>query len=63
MTGSYSSTHVEIGQCLHWMAEGKLDGRPMISDMITLEELPRVYQERIHTGKATKVMIKIGEEF
>ena len=63
LTGSYSSTHVEIGQCLHWMAEGKLDGRPMISDMITLEELPRVYQERIHTGKATKVMIKIGEEF
>jgi threonine dehydrogenase-like Zn-dependent dehydrogenase len=63
LSGSYSSTHEEIGQCLQWMAEGKLDGRPMMTDLITLEELPLIYEERIHTGKATKVMIKIGEGF
>jgi threonine dehydrogenase-like Zn-dependent dehydrogenase len=45
------------------MAEGKIDARPLISDLISLEELPRVYRERIHPGKALKVMLRIGEEF
>jgi hypothetical protein len=45
------------------MQAGKLDGRALISDLITLDELPRVYTERIHTGKAIKVMLQIGEEF
>jgi (R,R)-butanediol dehydrogenase/meso-butanediol dehydrogenase/diacetyl reductase len=63
LTGSYSNTHEENIQCLQWMAEGKLDGRALITDLITLEELPRVYMERIHTGKAIKVMLQIGDEF
>jgi threonine dehydrogenase-like Zn-dependent dehydrogenase len=62
-TGSYSNTHEENITCLKWMAEGKIDARPLISDLISLEELPRVYQERIHSGKALKVMLRIGEEF
>jgi threonine dehydrogenase-like Zn-dependent dehydrogenase len=62
-TGSYSNTHEENTQCLQWMAEGKIDARPLISDLISLEELPRVYQERIHPGKALKVMLRIGDEF
>ena len=62
-TGSYSNTHKENIECLKWMAEGKIDARPLISDLISLEELPRVYQERIHPGKALKVMLRIGEEF
>jgi len=63
LTGSYSNTHEENIQCLQWMKEGKIDGRPLVSDYIGLDDLPRVYEERINTGKAIKVMIGIGEEF
>ena len=63
LTASYSNTHAENIACLDWMAKGDVDGRPLISDLISLDELPRVYKERIHTGKALKVMLKIGEEF
>lgn len=61
--GSYSNTHRENIECLNWMAEGKIDARPLISDLISLEELPRIYRERIHPGKALKVMLRIGDEF
>jgi len=63
LTASYSNTHEENIQCLEWMAEGKLDGSPLITDLIPLDDLPRVYRDRIHTGKAVKVMVQIGEEF
>jgi len=62
-TGSYSNTHGDNIRCLAWMAEGKIDARPLISDLILLEQLPRVYRDRINPGKAVKVMLKIGEEF
>jgi 2-desacetyl-2-hydroxyethyl bacteriochlorophyllide A dehydrogenase len=57
LTGAYSNTHAENQQCLDWMAQGKLDGRPLISDLISLQDLPDVYQTRIHTGQAIKVMV------
>lgn len=63
LLSSYGNTHDENKQCLEWMSEGILDAKPLISDLITLSELPRVYKEVIHTGKATKVMLQIGEEF
>jgi threonine dehydrogenase-like Zn-dependent dehydrogenase len=63
LTASYSNTHEENIQCLRWMVEGRLDGRPMITDLIRLEQLPQTYEDRIHPGKAIKVMLKIGEEF
>ncbi len=63
LTGSYSNTHEENAQCLQWMAEGTLDGRPLITDVIALDDLPRIYEERIQRGKAIKVMIAVGEEF
>jgi threonine dehydrogenase-like Zn-dependent dehydrogenase len=63
LTGSYSNTHEENIQCLQWMQSGKLDGRALISDLIGLNELPGVYEERIHSGKAIKVMLRIGNEF
>lgn len=63
LTAAYGNTHQENRTCLAWMAEGKLDAAPMISDRITLEELPDVYKNRIHTGQANKVMLQIGEEF
>jgi 2-desacetyl-2-hydroxyethyl bacteriochlorophyllide A dehydrogenase len=63
LTGSYSNTHEENRQCLQWMADGKLDGRPLITDLISLDRLPNVYKERIHTGKTIKVMLQIGDEF
>ncbi|MBW2409660.1 MAG: alcohol dehydrogenase catalytic domain-containing protein [Deltaproteobacteria bacterium] len=63
LTGSYSNTHEENIQCLRWMQEGKLDGRALITDLIGLDELPRIYTERIHSGKAIKVMLQIGDEF
>jgi len=61
LTAAYGNTHEENRQCLQWMSEGKLDARPLITDMITLEELPQVYKERIHTGKTIKVLVRIGE--
>jgi threonine dehydrogenase-like Zn-dependent dehydrogenase len=63
LTGCYSNTHAENRRVLRWMAEKRLDGRPLISDQITLEELPRVYRERIDTGQAIKVMVELGEAF
>jgi threonine dehydrogenase-like Zn-dependent dehydrogenase len=63
LTASYSNTHEENIQCLRWMAEGRLDGSPMITDLIHLEQLPQTYRDRIHTGKAIKVILKIGDEF
>ncbi len=63
VTGSYSNTHEENVRCLQWMAEGKIDARPLITDLISLDQLPEVYKERIHPGKVIKAMLKIGEEF
>jgi len=63
LTGAYSNTHEENRRCLQWMAEGVLDPRPLISDLIPLEDLPEVYAQRIRTGKAIKVMVRIGPEF
>lgn len=63
LTGSYSNTHEENKQCLQWMRAGKLDGKILITDLISLEELPRVYDTRIDTGEAIKVMLQIGDEF
>lgn len=57
LTGSYSNTHAENQQCLAWMAQGQLDGRPLISDLISLDQLPQVYESRVHPGNATKVMV------
>ena len=62
-TGSYSNTHAENARILTWMAEGKIDARPLITDLIPLDGLPRVYAERIHGGEAIKVMLQVGEEF
>ena len=63
LTGSYSNTHEENIQCLEWMAAGKLDGRLLITDSVSLDDLPDVYEKRIETGLAVKVMLAIGEEF
>ena len=61
LTAAYGNTHEENIQCLRWMSEGKLDVRPLITDTVTLDQLPQVYQERIHTGKTIKVLVRIGE--
>jgi 2-desacetyl-2-hydroxyethyl bacteriochlorophyllide A dehydrogenase len=63
LTGSISNTHQENRQCLDWMASGHLDARPLISDVVPLEHLPEIYRERIETGLATKVVLRIGEEW
>ncbi len=63
LTGSYSNTHGENIRILKWMAEGKIDARPLVTDLIPLDQLPEVYKERIHPGKAIKAMLQIGEEF
>ncbi|MDD4241101.1 MAG: alcohol dehydrogenase catalytic domain-containing protein [Smithellaceae bacterium] len=63
LTASNSNTHEENIQCLQWMAEGKIDARPLISDYAPLSHLPALYRERIDTGLAVKVLLQIGEEF
>jgi threonine dehydrogenase-like Zn-dependent dehydrogenase len=63
VTASISNTHQENIQCLNWMAAGILDAKPLISDYEPLESLPAVYRERIDTGLAVKVLLRIGEEF
>jgi len=60
MTAAYSNTHEENIQVLEWMAEGMLDGIPLISEFIQLEELPKVYKERIQPGKSIKVMLQLA---
>jgi threonine dehydrogenase-like Zn-dependent dehydrogenase len=62
LTGCYSNTHEENRQCLRWMAEGKLDGGKLITDTVSLVQLPQVYLERIDTGKAIKVLVETGAE-
>ena len=63
LTASISNTHEENVQCLDWMASGKLDARPLISDLTSLERLPDVYRERVESGLAVKVLLQIGDEF
>jgi len=63
LTAAYGNTHEENKQCLQWMKSGQLDSAPLVTDTISLEELPKVYKERIRTGKAIKVMLQIGEAF
>ena len=60
LTGCYSNTHAENRQCLDWMAEGRLDGRPLITDVIDLAQLPTVLRDRIDTGQAIKVIVENG---
>lgn len=62
LTGCYSNTHEENRQCLEWMAEGRLDGRALITDLIPLAQLPTVFRERIDRGRAIKVMVETGVE-
>ncbi len=62
-TASMSNTHEENYQCLEWLRQKRLDAKSLISDYTSLEDLPRLYRDRIHPGKVTKVMIQIGEEF
>ncbi len=61
LTGTYSNTHEENIKCLEWMAEKRLDARPLITNRIGLEELPFVYEKRIKAGKTIKVMIDVGK--
>jgi 2-desacetyl-2-hydroxyethyl bacteriochlorophyllide A dehydrogenase len=63
LTGSYSNTHEENAEILDWMADGKLDGRSLITDRTSLDDLPMVYEEKIESGRSIKVMVKIGESF
>jgi len=63
LTASISNTHEENRLCLNWMAAGKLDARPLISDLAPLARLPDVYRERIESGLAIKVLLQIGDEF
>ena len=63
LMASISNTHQENIRCLEWMAEGKIDAQSLISDNEPLSRLPVVYRERIDTGLAIKVLLRIGEEF
>ncbi len=63
LTGCYSNTHDENRRILRWMAQGRLDGRPLISHRTNLAQLPQVYHECIDPGRAIKVMVDIGESF
>ena len=63
LTASISNTHAENIQCLNWMAQGRINAHPLISDYEPLERLPVIYRERIDTGLTIKVLLRIGEEF
>jgi threonine dehydrogenase-like Zn-dependent dehydrogenase len=62
LTGCYSNTHEENRRCLEWMAAGQLDGRALVTDTVSLAQLPGVYRERIATGQAIKVMVKTSAD-
>jgi 2-desacetyl-2-hydroxyethyl bacteriochlorophyllide A dehydrogenase len=61
--GIYSNTHEENRQVLAWMADGRLDGRALVTDCVPLEALPEVFGRRIVTGEAVKVLVQAGEAF
>ena len=63
LTASMSNTHGENVECLNWMAAGQIDARALITDYVPLEKLPEIYETRIDTGKAIKVLLRIGPEF
>jgi 2-desacetyl-2-hydroxyethyl bacteriochlorophyllide A dehydrogenase len=63
LTASIYNTHQENIECLNWMAAGEIDAGPLITDCEPLEKLPELYRTRIDTGKAIKVLLKIGPEF
>ncbi len=63
LTGCYSNTHAENRRILRWMAEGRLNGRPLISHRTPLAQLPQVFREHIDRGRVIKVMVDIGESF
>ena len=63
ITGAYGNTHAENKQCLKWMAEKALDARALVSDRITLDQLPETYEHRIKKGKTVKALLMIGEAF
>lgn len=63
LIGSFSSSQDELREVFDLLAGGMIDGRPIISDLISLDQLPELYHEKIHTGKAVKVMLQIGPEF
>lgn len=60
LTGCYSNTHEENRRCLEWMAAGRLDGRSLVTDTVSLAQLPGVYRERIDSGQAIKVIVAAG---
>ncbi|MCB2215716.1 MAG: alcohol dehydrogenase catalytic domain-containing protein [Desulfobulbaceae bacterium] len=62
ITGSNSNTHAENKQCLRWMESGLVDLRPLITDIVSLEELPTAFEKRILTGKAIKLMVRVSQE-
>ena len=62
LTGCYSDTHAENRRCLQWMAEGRLDGRTLITDIVPLAKLPAVFRERIDAGRTIKAMVETGRE-
>lgn len=59
ITGSNSNTHAENKQCLRWIQSGLVDLRDMVTDTVTLEELPKAFIERVLTGKTIKLMVEI----
>ncbi len=61
IVGVGSSNHEENKEVLDLIAQGKIDGNLLITDDIPLEELPRVYEERIDKKLVIKVMVRVAE--
>ena len=61
LCAAYGNTHEENRQCLDWMAQGRLDGRDLITHRIGPKELPAVYRSQIQTGQAVKVVVSFQE--
>ena len=59
ITGCYSNTHAENRQVLQWMDRNKINALSLVTHRTDLEGLPRLYEEKIHTGRAVKVMVDI----
>ncbi len=61
--GSIANTHKENQQILEWMAEGKIDARPMVTHTVDLKSLPEAYRDIIATRKAIKMIVNVGNAF
>ncbi len=51
-------THAEFQETIDALASGKIDAKPMITDIIAVEQVPEMFEALKHPGSRAKVMVE-----